>query len=50
MEPMEFLLDVLAMPQDIRPYDEYKWCAAKALVMIEFSEAALGLDFIGIKA
>lgn len=49
MEPMEFLLDILAMPQDIRPYDEYKWCAAKALVMIEFSEAALGLGFIDVK-
>ena len=44
-EPLEFLLDVLARPRVSRT-DEYHWAAAKALVMIEFSEAALGWPFI----
>jgi hypothetical protein len=44
MEPVEFLLDVLALPRAPRVY-EYQWCAAKALVMIEFSEAALAQAF-----
>jgi hypothetical protein len=44
-EPMEFLLDVLAVPRAHR-MDEYHWVAARALVMIEFSEATLGWDYI----
>jgi len=44
-EPLEFLLDVLAAPRAHR-MDEYHWVAARALVMIEFSEATLGWDYI----
>jgi hypothetical protein len=44
-EPVEFLLDVLAMPRRGR-HGEYHWCAARALVMVEFSEAALGWPYI----
>ena len=39
-EPIEFLLDVLALPRVSRTY-QYQWLAAKALVMIEFSESAI---------
>lgn len=39
-EPLEFLLDVLAPPR-VPCKDEYRWAAAKALVMIEFPETAL---------
>jgi len=44
-EPVEFLLDVLARPRACR-MDEYRWAAARALVMIEFSEATLGWPYI----
>lgn len=44
-EPVEFLLDVLARPRTCR-MDEYRWAAARALVMIEFSEATLGWPYI----
>ena len=43
-EPVEFLLDVLAVPRSHR-MDEYHWAAARALVMVEFSEAALGWQY-----
>ncbi len=39
-DPLEVLLDVLSRPAR-QPYDEYHWVAARALVMIEFSETAL---------
>jgi HEAT repeat protein len=45
LEPVPFLLDVLARPSRAR-YDEYHWAAARALVMVEFSEAALGWEYI----
>jgi HEAT repeat protein len=44
-EPVEFLLDVLARPRGHR-MDEYQWAAARALVMVEFSEARLGWPYI----
>jgi hypothetical protein len=43
-EPVEFLLDVLALPQVPRT-QQYQWSAAKALVMIEFSEPAIARAF-----
>ena|GEM_PF-2089126 len=45
MEPVDFLLDVLAQPRVPRMYP-YQWSAAKALVMIEFSEARLPWMFV----
>jgi len=45
LEPVEFLLDVLAAPAAHR-FDQYHWEAARALVMIEFSQAALGWPYI----
>jgi hypothetical protein len=45
LEPVAFLLDVLALPRVSRML-EYHWRAARALVMIEFSAAALGWQFI----
>ena len=44
-EAVAFLLDVLALPKT-RRMDEYRWCAARALVMTEFSESALGTDYV----
>jgi HEAT repeat protein len=44
VEPVEFLLDVLAHPP--RRYDEYRWAAAESLVMVEFTESALGWEYI----
>jgi hypothetical protein len=44
-EPVEFLLDVVARPRGHR-MDEYQWAAARALVMVEFSEARLGWPYI----
>jgi len=44
-EPVDFLLDVLAVPRR-HPGDEYHWTAARALVMIEFSETTLGASYI----
>jgi len=41
MEPLEFLLDVLSLPQVPRT-SEYRLAAAKALVMTEFPESKLG--------
>jgi hypothetical protein len=43
-EPVGFLLDVLARPP--RRYDEYRWTAARSLVMVEFTESALGWEYI----
>jgi HEAT repeat protein len=45
LEPVQFLLDVLARPPRAR-YDEYQWAAARALIMVEFSEAALGWEYV----
>lgn len=45
LEPVEFLLEVLARPR-AGWSDEYRWVAARALTMIEFSEAALGWPYI----
>jgi len=45
MEAVEFLLDVLALPRVPRTR-QYQWSAAKALVMIEFSEARLPWMFV----
>ena len=39
-EPVDFLLDAVALPRT-RQYGEYRACAAMALVMVEFTEAAL---------
>ena len=44
-EPLEFLLNVLALPRT-RRMDAYRWSAAKALVMIEFPESVLGADYV----
>jgi hypothetical protein len=44
IEPLEFLLDVLALPHNPRTA-EYQWMAAKALNMIEFPESALGAEY-----
>ena len=44
-EPVQFLLDVLALPRRGR-HGEYHWCAARALVMVEFSEATLGRRYL----
>lgn len=44
MEPLDFLVDVLAQPRVPRMF-QYQWSAAKALVMIEFSEASLSRAF-----
>ena len=44
-EPVEFLLDVLALPQ-VRRMDAYRWSAARALILIEFSEAIVGPKFV----
>ena len=44
MEPVEFLLDVLALPQVPRNH-KYQWSAAKALLMIEFPEPKLSRMF-----
>jgi hypothetical protein len=38
-EPIEFLLDVLALPRVPRTH-QYQWLAAKALAMIEFPKSA----------
>lgn len=43
-EPVEFLLDVLALPE--RRADEYRWAAARGLVMTEFPQSALGWPYI----
>ena len=45
IEPIEFLLDVLALPRVPRMY-QYQRSAAKALVMIEFSEVRLPWTFV----
>jgi HEAT repeat protein len=43
-EPLDFLLDVLALPHN--PWTaEYQWMAAEALNMIEFPESALGAEY-----
>jgi hypothetical protein len=42
MEPIEFLLDILALPRVPRNH-QYQWLAAKALVMIEFPKSATSL-------
>ena len=42
MEPVDFLLDIFSARPASWAHDEYRWCAAKALVMVESSEAALG--------
>lgn len=44
MEPVDFLIDVLAQPRVPR-MSQYQWSASKALVMIEFSEATLSQAF-----
>jgi len=44
-EPVEFLLDVLALPQ-VRRMDQYQWTTARALILIEFSEAIVGPKFV----
>jgi hypothetical protein len=43
-EPLEFLLDVLALPHNPR-VAAYQWAAAKALNMIEFPESALAPEY-----
>jgi hypothetical protein len=45
MEPVQSLLDVLARPRTSRMH-EYQWVTARALVMIEFPESALGDEYI----
>jgi hypothetical protein len=45
-EPVEYILDVLARPP--RRYDEYRWTAARSLIMIEFPESALGWEYISL--
>jgi hypothetical protein len=39
-DPLEFLLDAISRPSVSR-WNEYRWAAAKALVMIEFPESAI---------
>jgi hypothetical protein len=48
-EPVEFLLDVLAMPRDRRAHNEYQWQAARALMMVEFPESKLGWPYISLR-
>jgi hypothetical protein len=48
LEPLPYLLDVLASPRVARACDEYHWCAARALMMVEFSESALGWPYIAL--
>ena len=45
MDPLDFLLDMLALPRTGRVH-MYQSAAAKALVMMEFPEAKLGWTFI----
>jgi len=44
MQPVDFLIDVLAQPKVPR-MSQYQWAASKALVMIEFSEGTLAQAF-----
>lgn len=45
-DPVEFLLDVLALPRGSQRNREYQWRAARALTMMEFPESKLGWSYI----
>jgi hypothetical protein len=46
-EPVQFLLDVLAVPPASKRFHGYRWAAARALIMTEFAESKLGWSYVG---